>query len=202
VEAQAAGPQPRGRPRSERADAAILEVALRHLRERGYAEMSVEGVAAEAGVGKGTIYRRYRNKADLASAAFASVTADSFVHDPVPDDTREALVAHLRRFERGWSDMGLDMMASLLGERSDPELLELHRERVISRARARAAGILRRAQERGEIRPDAHLETAMSMLVGSLFARRLAGIEDEAWAESAVDTLMRGLAVPAADGSR
>jgi AcrR family transcriptional regulator len=187
-------PLRRGRPRSEQADEAILRVALHHLRERGFAEMSMEGVAAEAGVGKATLYRRYRNKADLASAAFAAVTAASFEREPIPDDTREALLAHLRRFERGMGDIGIDVITSLLGERSDPELLELHRERVVSRGRARAAGILRRAQERGEIRPDADIETAMAMLVGSLFALRLAGTYDEGWAEAAIDTLLRGLA--------
>jgi AcrR family transcriptional regulator len=191
-------PLRRGRPRSEEADEAILRVALRHLRERGYAELSMEGIAAEAGVGKATLYRRYRNKADLASAAFAAVTADAF-EQPLIDDTREALVAHLRRFERGMGDIGLDVVASLLGERSDPELLELHRERVVSRGRARAVAILRRAQERGEIRADADVEASMAMLVGSLFAHRLAGTHGEGWAETAVDTLLRGLA---ADGGR
>jgi AcrR family transcriptional regulator len=183
----------RGRPRSERADAAILATALRHLRTRGYAELSMEQVAAEAGVGKATIYRRYRNKADLASAALASITVGVFAQAPLPDGTRDALIDHLRRFELGIGRIGMGVTASLLDESIDPELLELHRERVVRRGRARAAAVLTRAQERGEIRPDADLEAAMQMLIGSLFARRLAGAEDSPWPEAVVDTLLRGL---------
>lgn len=185
-----------GRPRSEQADAAILETALRHLRARGYGELSIERVAAESGVGKATVYRRYRNKADLASSALASITSDQFDRAPVPEGTRDALIDHLRRFERGTGEIGLDVIASLLGERSDPELLELHRERVVRRGRARAHGILRRAQERGEVRADLNLDAAMEMLVGSLFARRLAGDDGTPWPEVVVDTLLGGLAVP------
>lgn len=156
----------------------------------------MERVAAESGVGKATVYRRYRNKADLASAAVASITANLFEDSPVPEDTRDALINHLQRFERGTGRVGLDVIASLLGERSDPELLELHRERVVNRGRARAHWILRRAQERGEVRTDLDLDAAMEMLVGSLFARRLAGDEASPWPEAVVDTLLPGLAVP------
>jgi AcrR family transcriptional regulator len=184
----------RGRPRSERADAAILATALRHLRTRGYAELSMEQVAADAGVGKATIYRRYRNKADLASAALAAITVGEFAQAPIPDGTREALIDHLRRFEQGVGRIGMGVTASLLDESADPELLELHRERVVRRGRARAAAVLHRAQERGEIRADADLEAAMQMLIGSLFARRLSGSEDSPWPDAVVDTLLRGLA--------
>jgi AcrR family transcriptional regulator len=187
------GTHSRGRPRSRRADAAILDTALEHLRSGGYADLSMEQVAAAAGVGKATIYRRYRNKADLASAALASITADEFERAPIPDGTRDALIDHLLRFERGTGQVGLHVIASLLGERSDPELLELHRERVVRRGRARARSILRRGQERGEVRADANLDAAMEMLIGSLFARRLAGGDGSPWPEVVVDTLLRGL---------
>ena len=182
----------RGRPRSAEADARILSAALRHLRERGYRELSMEQVAADAGVSKATVYRRYRNKADLATAALATVSHAKY-SGPIPDDTREALVEHLQRFETGIATVGLGAIASLLEER-DPELLALHRERTISRGRERSRVIIRRAQERGEIRADADPEVAMEMLIGSLFARRLSGNEQPGWAESAVDTLLRGLA--------
>lgn len=185
-----------GRPRSEQADVAILDAALRQLRARGFAELSIEGVAAEAGIGKATVYRRYRNKADLASAAFASIASQQF-DAAQPEGTRDALIDHMRRFERGTGEVGLDVIASLLGERSDPELLELHRERVVRRGRARAQAILRRGQERGELRADLDLDAAVEMLYGSLFARRLAGGTESDWPDAVVDTLFAGLAVPA-----
>ena len=58
----------RGRPRDPQADRAILMQTLRLLAEQGYAAMSVESVAAAAGVGKATLYRRYRDKRDLVVA--------------------------------------------------------------------------------------------------------------------------------------
>jgi AcrR family transcriptional regulator len=185
-------PAGRGRPRSAEADERILEVALDHLRERGYRELSMEHVAQDAGVAKATVYRRYRNKADLASAAMAVVSAARFA-EPLPEGTRDALVAHLRLFENGIATVGLGALGSLLDER-DSEALELHRERTIRRGQARSRAILQRAQERGEIRADADLDIAQEMLFGSYFARRLNGREAPDWAESAVDTLLCGLA--------
>lgn len=182
----------RGRPRSAAADERILEVALEHLRERGYRDLSMEQVALEAGVAKATVYRRYRNKADLASAALAVVSAARYA-DPLPDGTRAALVEHLRRFESGIATVGLGALGSLLDEH-DTEVLELHRERTIRRGQGRMRAVLERATERGELRPDADLEIAIEMLVGSYFARRMSGREAPDWAESAVDALLRGLA--------
>lgn len=185
-----------GRPRSEEADAAILDTALRHLRAAGFGELSIEGVAADSGVGKATVYRRYRNKADLASSALAAITADQLDRAPMPEGTREALIDHLKRFERGAGTVGLDVIASLLGERSDPELLALHRERVVRRGHGRMHGILERAQERGELRADVDHDAAIHMLIGSLFARRLSGLDAAPWPEAVVDTLLAGLAEP------
>jgi AcrR family transcriptional regulator len=152
----------------------------------------MEQVACDAGVAKTTVYRRYRNKADLASAALAAVSAARFAK-PLPDDTREALVEHLHRFEGGIATVGMGALGSLLDDR-DSEALELHRERTIRRGQGRARAVLERAQARGEVRADADLEIAIEMLFGSYFARRLNGREAPQWAESAVDTLLRGLA--------
>jgi AcrR family transcriptional regulator len=186
------GATARGRPRSAEVDERILAVTLDHLRERGYRELSIERVACAAGVGKATVYRRYRNKADLASAAIAVVSAARLA-GPIPDDTRTALVAHLRDFETGVATVGMGTLGSLLDER-DPEALELHRERTISRGKARSKAILERAQERGEIRAGADLDIAMEMMFGAYFARRMIGRDAPDWADAAVDTLLRGLA--------
>jgi AcrR family transcriptional regulator len=181
----------RGRPRSAAADQRILSVALEHMRARGYGELSMEQVAAEAGVAKATVYRRYRNKADLAAAAIATVSAEKLSR-PLPDDTREALVEHLRGFGSGIMAIGGGALGSLLDDR-DVELLELHRERTIRRGQARSRAIMERAKERGDIRPDVDVDVAMEMLFGSLFARRLTGADGPGWPENAVDTLLRGL---------
>ena len=145
-------------------------------------------------MGKATLYRRYRNKADLATAALVSIAEPEFAA-PLPGETREALVDHLARFERSVGRGGLDVLGALLDQHSDPELLELHRQRVISRGKARMLAILERARDRGEIRDDTDFDAAIEMLIGSYFARRLAGGPRKRWAETVVDTLLRGISL-------
>ena len=65
INALAQSTPPRGRPRSERSRRAILDAAAELLTERGYAAITIEGVAARAGVGKTTIYRWWSTKADI-----------------------------------------------------------------------------------------------------------------------------------------
>jgi AcrR family transcriptional regulator len=172
-------------------DERILRVALDHLRASGYRDLSMEQVAADAGVSKATVYRRYRDKADLASAALAVLSA-SKLDPPLPDGTRDAMIELLRRFESGVARVGLGVMASFLDER-DPKVLELHRERTIKRAFARGRSILERGREHGEIAGDADLDAALHMLYGALFARRLSGDEIPRWRERVVDALLRGV---------
>ncbi|TMM14432.1 MAG: helix-turn-helix transcriptional regulator [Actinobacteria bacterium] len=88
----AAATHPRGRPRDEHTDDAILAATLRLLRGRGYRLLSVEGVAAEARVAKTTIYRRYRNKADLATAALATMVPVDQLARPSDDPRRDLAV--------------------------------------------------------------------------------------------------------------
>ena len=185
-------PAARGRPRSAEVDERIIGAALDHLRASGYRDLSIEHVAADAGVSKATIYRRYRDKADLASAALAVVSA-ARLRPPLPDDTRAALIELLARFESGVARVGLGVLASFLDER-DPTVLELHRERTIERGLGRARWVLERGRERGEISPDADVDAALHLLFGALFARRLSGDDVPRWRERVVDALLRGVA--------
>ena len=75
----------RGRPRSEQADRAILDAALELFADAGFDGLTVEGVAARAGVGKATIYRRYPCKVDLVMASARFLTQ---VEAPQPDTGR------------------------------------------------------------------------------------------------------------------
>ena len=92
----AGGPWARGRPRTSEADRAILTAAVELLAERGLAAMSIEEVAARAGVGKATIYRRWPSKGLLALDAFVAVFREQ---QPLPDTgtLRGDLIAALTR---------------------------------------------------------------------------------------------------------
>lgn len=165
----------RGRPRDARLDARILDATLAHLATHGFDGMSMEHIAAEAGVPKPTLYRRWKNKADLATAALARLQAQEA---PLSgDSTRAELVGILRGFRQnllrpyGMATIG----ALLVEEMRHPELMALFRRRIVSPRRRRLREALRRGVERGEVRPDADLEVAVNFLVGSFYARHLTG---------------------------
>lgn len=186
-------PRP-GRPRSAQADRAILEAALALLARQGYDGMTMEAVAEEAGVGKATVYRRYRDKADLATAAVAMLKAqEPFA---VSDDVRADLVAHLQRFRRVVESMGTSMVGTLLlQEERNPALMAQFRARVVLPGREAACTRLRQAQAEGQVDPDADLETALDALVGSYWARHLArGPVGPDWPQEAVAAVWPGLA--------
>jgi AcrR family transcriptional regulator len=178
-----------GRPRNARSDQAIVSAAVALLQERGYAGLTLDEVARRAGVGKSSLYARFRDRADLAAAAVASLQREL---PPATGVLRDDLVAYLRAVDRDLGQLGLGVLGSLLGH--DPQTLAAHRERVIAPRARHSRQLLRDAQERGEIRPDADLDAAMELLVGSLFARALAGDRSpHPWPERAVDTLLPGL---------
>ncbi len=182
-----------GRPRDERASRAITEAARRQLREVGYANVSMESVAAEAGVSRATVYRRYRDKADLITAAIAGNSAAHLAPSPSPDPRRD-LIRYLEEFDERFAEGCLEVIGTLIGAREEPGPLNLHRQRVVEPRMAYARSLLADAVDRGELRTDADLDLALQMLVGSVFARRVCGVPSSArWAERAVDSVWVGL---------
>jgi AcrR family transcriptional regulator len=190
------GPPPRGpgRPRSERVDEAILAAARAELAERGYARMSVDAVAARAGVSKPTVYLRHPTKADLATAAIASMRAEA---RPAPTgDVRADLIAHLRLLRAGLErPYGMATLGTVLAEEHEtPELLALFRERLVKPRRRELRAVLEAARERGDVRADVNLDVAVSAFVGAFFARYLAGESlGGRFVTALVDTVLDGL---------
>jgi AcrR family transcriptional regulator len=181
-----------GRPRDERASHAITDAAFRQLADVGYAKISMESVAKEAGVARATVYRRYRDKADLITAAIAERAAEMPAGPST--DPKGDLRCFLDDFEGRFAASGMGFLGSLLAAQDDPRGLELHRERVVAPRVAYARRLLEQAQERGELRPDADLDLAVQMLSGSVFHRRVAGIPPEpGWAARAVDAIWKGM---------
>ena len=196
VPAEAAAARTPGRPRSERVDVAILAAAREELGAHGYARMSVDAVAARAGVSKPTVYLRHPTKADLATAAIASMR----VHPrPAPTgDLRSDLLAHLRLLRAGLErPNGMAMLGTVLAEENDtPELLALFRERLVAPRRRELRAVLQAARDRGELRPDANLDAAVNALVGAFFARYLAGEPfGGRFVSTVVDTVLQGVRI-------
>ncbi|MGH9078490.1 MAG: TetR/AcrR family transcriptional regulator [Acidimicrobiales bacterium] len=185
--------RPPGRPRDERATSAITDAALRQLAEVGYAKISMESVACEAGVARATVYRRYRDKADLITAAIATNSSAHLVPGP-SDDPRAELVAYLDEFDERFAESCLEVLGTLIGSREEPGSLDLHRRRVVAPRMGHALALLERARQLGQLRSDADLDLALQMLAGSVFARRVAGTASTpGWAARAVDMVWMGM---------
>lgn len=166
----------RGRPRDPDTDTRILTVALALLGRDGFARMSLDAVAAAAGVTKPTIYRRYAGKAELAAAALASLARARDASLPTPTgDLRHDLEAQLGHFLAGIDrPYGLALVGTVLSEESEtPELLAMYRRAIVQPRRALLRAILQAARDRGELRPDADLDTAVDALIGSYYAAYL-----------------------------
>ena len=188
------GIRPAGRPRSPAVDEAILAAARDELAERGYARMSVDAVAARAGVSKPTVYLRHPTKAELATAAIASMRVE-----PRPEptgDLRADLTAQLELLRSALvRPHGIATVGTVLAEESEtPELLALFRERLVRPRRRELRAVLEAARERGELRPALDLDVAVAALVGAFFGRHLSGDPlGGRFVSRLVDTMLDGL---------
>jgi AcrR family transcriptional regulator len=185
-----------GRPRSERADRAIIDAALSLFAESGPEGLCIERVAARAGVGKATIYRRWPGKEDLLLDAIAALKAP--LPEPAGRSVREDLVTLLGVMCQETADpRRARQFALLLGEGAKyPRLMARYMETVVEPRREVIRAVLRRGVATGELRPGLDVDAALFMLIGAVLARR--GHEQEplppGYPELVVDELLRGLA--------
>lgn len=173
-QAEPTAPHP-GRSRDGAIDERILAAARRQLSVLGYEGMSIAAVAQEAGTTRQALYRRWTDKAKLASAAIASI-ADEPGTSAATQDPFSALVAELTDFQRGVSRPGrLSLVGTMLQETTDPDVRDRYRAAVIQPRRARLAAVLQAAQQLGLIDADADLTVAVTMCTGTWYGRALAG---------------------------
>jgi AcrR family transcriptional regulator len=180
-----------GARKDPEADRRILETTHRLLRELGYDRLTMDAVAREAGVARTTVYRRYRDKADLVSAAIETLRAP--VKRSASGDARRDLIAHLESVRRNY---GVSLAGALLMEEPyNPRLLELFRERMVNPQRRMVAETIQEGIERGQIRPDVDIEPVLDLLLGAFFASVFAGGRPgPEWPEQIVDALWPALA--------
>ncbi|MBB6174835.1 AcrR family transcriptional regulator [Nocardiopsis mwathae] len=171
---EAASSRDRGRPRDPAIEAAVLKAVRHRLALDGYARMSIADVAADAGVTRPTIYRRWPTKLELVTAAVDYALTRFAPLLPPPDDDRSAfddLVGLLRILNEAMTspDGGFDMISAVLAERRQtPELTAMMREHGIEPRHALLESALRRGRERGELRADLDTDMLATMLQGSL----------------------------------
>lgn len=185
-----------GRPRSERAHQAILTAARELLIEEGFAALRLEHVAARAGVGKATIYRRWPSKEALAQDLLAQL-AEPHIGIADTGNTRGELLAAATNPMRAVTETDFGpVIRSLLSEiASNPTIGDPFRATVVGARRAEIARVIKRGIARGDLRADADAEVATELLVGPVYFRLMfGGTLDLAFAERVIDSVMRGFA--------
>jgi AcrR family transcriptional regulator len=183
-----------GRPRSAQANKAIIDAIVDLLVSGGYREVTIEAVAARAGVAKTTIYRRWPSKAEMVVEAITACKKDCLEAESCAGQTVAcSLVGMLSmlscsRIARVLTGLAVEMA-------HNQELAAAVREGLLKPNREVVLATLRRGVDTGEFRPDADLDVVADLLVGPMFFRILvsgAEVTPELAAET-VDLVLRGI---------
>jgi AcrR family transcriptional regulator len=197
VDEDAAAARRGGRPRSSETELAILQATRELLVECGVQGLTIEKVAARAGVAKTTIYRRWRDKDELALAVVLDMV-EQVVQLPELGDTRAELLAFVNAAVKvlGSTLMGRVMQGLVSDLATDPELAQAFRERVVSVRDAEVERLVERGIARGDLRPDTDPETAHEFLIGPVYYRLLLTGRplDRAFAKRNVEAVLRAFA--------
>jgi AcrR family transcriptional regulator len=193
--ARPASPRRPGRPRSERANQAILSAALDLFADCGPDALCIEQVAARAGVGKATIYRRWPGKEDMLLDAISTLRTQ--LPEPQGRSVRADLIALLNAICRDATDRRRARLFALLqGEGSRyPRLMDTYIQTVVQPRRDMVRSVLRRGVATGELREETDIEAASFLLDGAVLASMYGpGPVDARYARRVVEELLRGLA--------
>lgn len=185
------------RRRNRRSEEAILTATVDLLAEVGFAGLTIDGIAARAGVGKATIYRHWSSKAELVIEAFTGCLEPLELIDT--GSLRGDLVQAIRRLIRVLTDSPAAHIVPTLVDAAerDPELAELHRSFTAERRKSMVE-ILQRGVERGELPAGSDLDLLCDLLAGPVFYRRLVTHRpfDRRFAERLADTVLRAAGPP------
>jgi len=189
---------PRGRPRSPQAKKAILRAARELLAEGGPAAVTMEGVAARAGVGKPTIYRWWPDRHAVAMAALMEGETED-----VPGRARTSAIRALRHqlrtiAERFSTPMGRHVTTMIAASDTETELSKAFRNHFVLARRTEGRALLERAIRDGEVRRGLDVEVALDLLYGPLFFRLLIGHAplDVRFMDQVLAHALRGLGRP------
>jgi AcrR family transcriptional regulator len=195
-----------GRPRSAAADAAIVRATLELLLEAGYRGMTMEQVRARAGVGKATLYRRYRSKQDLVSAAIRHLNQPLVLPDT--GSVAADILGFARSLSTGaegaeFATFAVRLLAESAGDR---EMHAIFYENLVAPRRAAVGEAMRRGVARGELRADLDIELAIDVVTGPWVYRLLISGADapavyRADPSALLDLLLQGLAARPDDES-
>ena len=188
--------EPGKKRRSRASHEAILKATVTLLEAEGYKNLTIEGIAARAGVGKQTVYRWWRSKAELVLEAY---TAASDVRVPEPDTGEvardlEAILMPVFRlneaYDRGTALANKTLMAEA---QLDADFLATYAQ-LHAYWRGPLRNVLARAKRRGELRESADADALIDMMLGAAWYRLLLEHAplDETFARQIVATVVEG----------
>jgi AcrR family transcriptional regulator len=185
-----------GRPREAATEDAIIDAALSLLDEQCYSEITIEKIASRAGVGKPTIYRRWKTKADVVLHAYAIRAANRGAPTLPSDDAfadLEDMLARLFTVTNHPTNMRA-VRCFIAESQYDEDFRKAFFEAFLSKRRAAMTAILVHGQKLGQIREDLDLEVACDILYGAFSARLINGVLplDKAFAATIVKLVRPG----------
>jgi AcrR family transcriptional regulator len=186
----------RGRPREPRADQAIHAAVLELMAEQGVHALRMDDLARRAGVGKATIYRRYRSKEELVMSAVGALIDE--IEIPDTGSTHGDMLKLMRGAVEFYNDSpAAAVMPPIVDEMSrNSELAQVARDRFLKARRTALRTVFDRGIERGDLQRDMDIELALDVLAGPLFYRLLitGWTIDDRLAENVVELILRGFA--------
>jgi AcrR family transcriptional regulator len=184
--------------RSERSRRAILAATRELIVELGYAKVSIDAIAARAGVGKQTIYRWWPAKGAVVFDSVLELSADpSGAVAPLPDtgDLEADLRLVMRATVAEFADPAFEAPIRALNTEiaNDPDLAALYRERLAAPVDEAKKDRLRSAQRAGQLAPGADLDLLLEVLYAPLYQRWLlrTGPLTESYADALVATALK-----------
>lgn len=143
------------RRRGEVLQRAIFEATVEELRATGFGRLTMEGIAARAHTGKAALYRRWGSKGDLVVDALQDLLP-SFEDMPDHGDVRADVLELLRQMQAMINSPSGCVMRALLSDADrDEGFIRVVHDRVLEPRKQAWVAVLRRASERGQVRPDA-----------------------------------------------
>ena len=195
-------PVPNEKRRDTRAHQAILDATVALMEEQGYKKLSIEAIAARAGVGKQTIYRWWKGKTDLVVEAYLHSTADRAHETDLPADTGDvaqdlkllllSVFQQTNTYDRGSGLASKSMMAEAQLDRT---FLGTFRTLVQS-WHVHFHTVLERGKVRGELDPETDLDALVDIMMGAGWYRLL--LEHAPLDEQYADMIIRSVL----DGNR
>ncbi|MEU2262068.1 TetR/AcrR family transcriptional regulator [Streptomyces sp. NPDC019645] len=176
-----------GRPREERVTGAVLKAVVDLVTEQGIGAVTMDAVAARAGVSKPAIYRRWPTKQDLIIAAAETRIGVLSVPDlgDFRAELRLVLTTRLEAYRLPGSDR---LIAGLIGAAAETGAVRGQYAEYTERITSETRRILERAIARGEVRPDTDVRAAATLVAAPLLFRLI--VEQELPDAALVDTLV------------